>query len=152
MNNVNLGRIVSTVGFKGDLKCMLYSNELTCADKTVFLSMNDSVIEMQIKRYPYCGKKNMCVVVCTNPEMDVTSLIGKELWLPRDQLPELEQDEFYFHDIIGKPVFQNGREISRIKYVHDFGAGVVFELENKQYVHIKELEDLETCHIKPKSR
>ena len=57
------------------------------------------------------------------------SLKGTQLFVPRSVLPEPEEDEFYFADLVGLEVKStDGKRIGSVKEVHDFGAGVMLEI------------------------
>lgn len=61
------------------------------------------------------------------------ALKGVKLFVPRDRLPGLEdEDEFYHADLIGMETVTEGPEgdaaFGTIKAIHDFGAGDVLEL------------------------
>jgi len=58
------------------------------------------------------------------------SLKGTQLFVPRAVLPEPEEDEFYFADLVELDVKStDGKRIGSIKGVHDFGAGVMLEIQ-----------------------
>lgn len=58
------------------------------------------------------------------------SLKGTQLFVPRNALPEPEEDEFYFSDLVGLDVKSTeGKRIGAVKDVHDFGAGVMLEIQ-----------------------
>jgi 16S rRNA processing protein RimM len=55
---------------------------------------------------------------------------GLNLYIPRDALPEPEEDEFYLTDLIGlSAVSPTGEALGRIKAVRDFGAGDILEIQ-----------------------
>jgi 16S rRNA processing protein RimM len=56
-------------------------------------------------------------------------LNGLELFIPRDRLPETEEDEFYHSDLIGMDaVDADGKTIGKVVMVQNFGAGDLLEL------------------------
>lgn len=56
-------------------------------------------------------------------------LTGTELYIDRDQLPEPEDDEFYFADLIGLDACNvDGFSLGVIRVVHDYGAGASLEI------------------------
>lgn len=59
------------------------------------------------------------------------ALKGTELFVARAVLPVLEDDEAFYHaDLIGLAAEdREGRPLGTVRAVHDFGAGVVIELE-----------------------
>lgn len=58
------------------------------------------------------------------------SLKGTQLFVPRDALPEPDEDEFYYSDLVGLDVKStDGKRIGTIDSVHDFGAGPMLEIK-----------------------
>jgi 16S rRNA processing protein RimM len=56
-------------------------------------------------------------------------LANVRLFVPRERLPPLAADEFYYTDLIGlSAVTADGTEIGTVVAVHDFGAGDIVEL------------------------
>lgn len=65
--------------------------------------------------------------IATKEQAD--ALKGTRLFAPRDRLPTLEDDEFYHSDLVGLDVIDTGgRQIGRIKSVHDHGAGDLLDV------------------------
>ena len=57
-------------------------------------------------------------------------LRGTVLTVSRDALPELEEGEFYYSDLLGLPVMtEKGEAIGRVCAVENFGATEIIEIE-----------------------
>jgi len=57
------------------------------------------------------------------------ALQGTRLYVSRDALPDLPEDEYYHSDLIGLPVdLVDDQRLGTIRAVYDFGAGDVLEL------------------------
>ena len=61
------------------------------------------------------------------------ALRGVELFVERDQLPQIEDgDVFYYADLIGlSAVLPDGKPYGTVKALHDFGAGNMIEFKLK---------------------
>lgn len=60
-------------------------------------------------------------------------LNGLELFITRDQLPDLEDDEFYHEDLVGMTVTDmSGEPLGKIVTVQDFGAGDLLEVRPRR--------------------
>jgi 16S rRNA processing protein RimM len=58
------------------------------------------------------------------------ALRGTELFVPRERLPEPEDDEVYVHDLIGLPVhLRDGSLLGEIVDVADYGAGDLIDVK-----------------------
>ena len=56
-------------------------------------------------------------------------LKGTKLFVPRDRLPSLQEDEFYYSDLIGMIVYDTGgNEIGKVQAVLNHGAGDLLEI------------------------
>jgi 16S rRNA processing protein RimM len=61
------------------------------------------------------------------------ALRGIRLYIPRERLPEPEDDTFYYEDLVGLVVQDTrGRALGRVIAVHDFGAGEVIEFKGAE--------------------
>ena len=61
------------------------------------------------------------------------ALNGTDLYIGRDQLPETEEDEFYYSDLNGLNVVDPaGEPLGKIVAVQDFGAGDLLEVRPKR--------------------
>ena len=57
-------------------------------------------------------------------------LTNIKLFVPRERLPETEEDEFYHADLIGLTAEdEDGNEIGAVIAVHNFGAGDILEIQ-----------------------
>ena len=61
-------------------------------------------------------------------------LKGTKLFVPRDRLPSLQEDEFYYSDLIGMIVYDTGgNEIGRVQAVLNHGAGDLLEIHGANF-------------------
>ena len=67
-----------------------------------------------------------------NPEM-ARALIGKEVFVPRDQLPELAPGEYYWADLLGlKVINRAGRQLGKVEEMMETGANDVLVVKPDQ--------------------
>lgn len=64
---------------------------------------------------------------------DLDPIIGKRLYLPLSELPELEDGQFYFHEIIGFEIFDvlSNQSIGVIENVLDYPNQALFQINAK---------------------
>ena len=66
--------------------------------------------------------------VSTKEQAD--ALRGTQLYAPRDRLPNLPDDEYYYNDLIGMSVFDTGgTQLGTVKSVLNHGAGDLLEIQ-----------------------
>lgn len=69
------------------------------------------------------------------------TLAGREVWLPRDRLEELEEGEFYADDLVGlKAVAPEGAELGRVVAVEDHGAVPILEIQGARRFQVPLVE------------
>lgn len=67
--------------------------------------------------------------VATKEEAD--ALRGTSLFVPRDRLPSLPDDEFYHTDLIGLSAYDPGGElVGKVTAVYNHGAGDILEISS----------------------
>lgn len=71
----------------------------------------------------------LCQVEGVTDRNQAEALKGTRLWLKRDLLPGLDDDEFYHSDLIGlRMEFADGTPVGHIVALYDFGAGDLIEV------------------------
>ncbi len=69
-------------------------------------------------------------IVGIDTKEDADALRNTALYAPRDQLPNLPDDEFYYADLVGLTVVDTGNEtLGTVKSVENHGAGDVLEIQ-----------------------
>lgn len=73
------------------------------------------------------------VLIVSAPEIrhreHATELAKTRLYVPRDRLPEPDEDEFYYDDLVGlRAEGLDGAMLGRVKAVVDYGAGDLLEI------------------------
>ena len=64
---------------------------------------------------------------------EVESLVGKEILIERRSLPDLQEGEYYWFDILGMVVeTEKGKRIGRVKEIFSTGAHDVYVVEGKR--------------------
>ena len=64
-----------------------------------------------------------------NNKEEADALNGTQLFADRSQLPEPDEDEYYYADLIGLPVFDTGGgPLGKVKLVVNHGAGDMLEV------------------------
>jgi 16S rRNA processing protein RimM len=67
-----------------------------------------------------------------NSERDVELLIGKEIFIDKDNLVKLPEDQFFIHDLIGSEVYKNDKLLGIIKDVLNLPANDVYVVNDAE--------------------
>lgn len=127
-----LGKITKKHGFKGNLILHLETDEpeLYQNMESVFIETNGMLVPFFFETIgPHSKNKLLVKFEDLTPE-EAEKLVNRSVWLPLDTLPELEDDAFYYHEIIGYKVIDGRKgEIGLIKNVNDSGMQALFEID-----------------------
>ncbi|MBW7870979.1 MAG: 16S rRNA processing protein RimM [Flavobacteriia bacterium] len=127
-----LGKITKKHGFKGNLILHLETDEpeLYQNMESVFIETNGMLVPFFFETIgPHSKNKLLVKFEDLTPE-EAEKLVNRSVWLPLDTLPELEDDAFYYHEIIGYKVIDSRKgEIGLIKNVNDSGIQALFEID-----------------------
>lgn len=128
-----LGRIVRKFSFKGELLAKLDTDEPEVYEnlESVLIDFNDKLIPFFINA---CQLHKSTLLRIdfedVENEADAEDLIGADLYLPLDQLPELSGDQFYYHEVTGFTVEdKNYGTIGTLTSVNDKTAQALFVID-----------------------
>jgi 16S rRNA processing protein RimM len=126
-----VGRVAGAFGVKGEVRISAYT-----ADPMALVAYRDLKRENGQPGLTLLpgGRPAKGGIIVRAKEVDTReqaeALRGLKLYIPRDILPEPEEDEFYVTDLIGLSVVTpEGEPLGRIKDVRDFGAGDLLEVQ-----------------------
>tara|TARA_X000000368_G_C22805144_1_gene612115 strand:+ start:75 stop:590 length:516 start_codon:yes stop_codon:yes gene_type:complete len=117
-----LGTIVSKFSFKGELLLKLDSDEIDYKKiRTIFIENEGSLVPFEIKKV-LLHKSSLLRLKVENidNEEKAIKILRSEVYLPLKDLPKLNGNKFYFHEIINfKVVDNNLGDIGTVINVND---------------------------------
>ncbi|WP_305986635.1 ribosome maturation factor RimM [Roseibium sp. MMSF_3544] len=130
---VLMAKIGAAHGIRGEVRVKPFGDDpLSFADYGV-LTTKDGNRSFEVEK----ARVQKTVVITKFREItdrnQAEDLNGLELYVDRDQLPDPEDDEFYYSDLNGLTVLdQAGEQLGKIVAVQDFGAGDLLEVRPKR--------------------
>lgn len=128
-----LGKIVKKYSFKGELLIKLDTDEPELYENldALFIDLRNNLVPFFIES-SQLHKSDLLRVKFedVDTEADADALLKSDIYLPLEFLPQLEDDKFYFHEIIGFQVIDKTHgNIGVIKSVNDSTAQALFEID-----------------------
>lgn len=128
-----LGKIVKKYSFKGELLAKLDTDEPELYENldSVFIELRGQLIPFFIESSQFHKSELLRIKFeDVENEADADSLLKHDLYLPLAFLPKLEDDKFYYHEIIGFDIEDiNFGKVGIIKGVNDSTAQALFEID-----------------------
>jgi 16S rRNA processing protein RimM len=129
-----LGRIIKPHGLKGEIQILLdvdYPEDYEDLE-SVFVEQKGELVPYFVESIKI--RSNLNIVKFEGIENSEAALKLKNavLYLPEDELEELEDDEYYFHELLGFTVKDEiAGELGTVKAVHTLPAQNVIAIEHQ---------------------
>lgn len=129
---VCIAAVAGAFGVKGEVKLKSFTEDpMACVTYGPLLNEHGKTLLSVTS-----SRKVKTMLAVRAPEIttreQAEALKSTKLYVPRDALPQPEDEEFYYTDLIGlKVVTIEGEACGRIKAVHDFGGGDMIEIQQK---------------------
>ncbi len=134
---ITIAKVNSVFGIKGEIKLIVYSeNPQKIEEYSLFNSKGEPVkVTISNKNKTTIGSSSGNPIVIAkidgvNDRNTAELLRGQEFFVSRLELEELDENEFYYSDLIGMDAIDtNSQKIGKITNVMEFGAGGIIEIE-----------------------
>jgi 16S rRNA processing protein RimM len=150
-----IGKIISAFGIKGEVKLISYCGDpLKIFEYEAFDQNNNSVkFEKRKKQTINFNKQKDAILIVKiegiNNRNQAEEIRGKEIFTNRNNFEETKENEFYEIDLIGlKVVDEEMKEVGEVINIHNFGAGVVMEINFVQKIKNLNKEIIEMIPFK----
>jgi 16S rRNA processing protein RimM len=127
-----LGYVTKTHGLKGEIQIMLdvdnpaeYTNL-----ESMFVLRNNTLIPFFIDHIQVNGNKALVKLDEVDDVSTAKDLVSSEIYLPLSLLPELSDEQFYFHEIIGYQFFDKENLIGEVKNVYAIAPQTLIEVDH----------------------
>lgn len=129
-----LGYVIKPHGLKGDISIYIDADEPQAYRnlESVFIQQDNNLVPFFIAKIKISAQKAILSLEESTSIESAQALKGSALFLPLTALPELTDDQFYFHEIIGFIVQdENLGEIGHVLAVYDAGPQDLLAIEHK---------------------
>lgn len=130
---VCIAQIGAPNGVRGDVRVKLFSDDP--ASLTAYGVLHNADGRRSFTALSARPQKTVFIVRFAEitSRNEAESLNGTKLYIDRDALPDLDEEEFYYSDLIGlRTELEDGSDFGTILALHDFGAGELLEVAPKK--------------------
>ena len=133
MEKILIGKITSTHGLKGEVKLMSFAgNPEDIKNYKPILDKDGKEVAIKITSKAQGTNHDIFIASIKGFENinQAESLKNMELFIDKNQLPEIDEDEFYYADLIGLSILdEKDQKIGIVKNIMNYGAGDIIEIE-----------------------
>ncbi|MBS4750091.1 ribosome maturation factor RimM [Carnobacteriaceae bacterium zg-ZUI78] len=135
MTVYHVGKIVNTQGLKGEVRVISttdFAQERYKKGQTLVVLDNGKPVK-DVVVASHRKHKNFDLLTFENHSSinDVECYKGMLLGVSEEYLTALEEDEFYYHEIIGLPVFCENNMIGKVKEILELGSNDVWVVQRQ---------------------
>ena len=131
MSKVCIGQIVNVHGLKGMVKIRPYLTNPMDIGHFGLLTDKDGHGSFDIKPQSLKGDFVLAFIKGITDRTAAEKLKGLNLYIERNQLPN-NQSGFYYCDLIGMTVLENGQKFGVVENVQNYGAGDILEIKTEK--------------------
>ncbi len=104
---VNIGRLTSAVGLKGEVKVITYAedSENLHEGTVLYAEKNNTINTYEVLSVRYQKNRPVVKLDGVNDRNGAEELRNLEVYIPESELEELPEGEYYIRDLIGCEVF-----------------------------------------------
>ena len=133
---LKVGVITTTHGVRGEAKVYPTTDEPERFVELdyVLLDTGRELRKLEIKNVKFF--KNLVILKFKGVDNinDIEKYKGRDLWIPRKEGQELEEDEYYIADLLGMSVvLEDGQEFGTLKDVMETGANDVYIIDSAEH-------------------
>ena len=133
---LKVGVITTTHGVRGEVKVYPTTDgpERFLELDYVLLDTGKELRKLEIKNVKFF--KNLVILKFKGVDNinDIEKYKGRDLWIPREEGQELEEDEYYIADLLGMSVvLEDGQEFGTLKDVMETGANDVYIIDSAEH-------------------
>ncbi len=130
-----MGRIVGLFGVRGWVKVFSYTDprEAVLDYESWLLGEKGQWQPAELASGQRHGKAVIAQIVGVDDREQAAELVGKEIAVPRDALPETEDGQYYWMDLVGlRVIHRDGTELGKVRYMLATGANDVMVVAGEQ--------------------
>ena len=133
---LQVGVITQTHGVRGEVKVFPTTDDVNRFKKLkqVILDTGKETMPLEIQSVKFFKQFVILKFKGIDNINDIEKYKGRDLWIPREEAQELDEDEYYIADLLGmKVLLEDGAEFGILKNVMETGANDVYIVDSVEH-------------------
>lgn len=142
MSMIEIGKIVNVRGIKGEVKVIPWVDDIELFSELDGIYIDEKYYEIKSVKY---FKNNVMLLLDGVNSIEKAELYrNKIVMLPEENLPKLEENEFYVKDLLGANVFtESGENLGEIIDVFKTGSNDVYTVKkDSKNIYLPAIKDV----------
>ena len=130
-----IGIIVSTHALKGEVKILSstdFKDERYQIGNVLYIEKDNQMLEVKVKSYRKHQKYDLVSFIGYDDINEVLPFVKCKIFVHEKDLHELEEDEYYYHELFNCEVIYEGKNIGIVVDVVNYGASDILVIKNKK--------------------
>jgi 16S rRNA processing protein RimM len=130
-----VGTLVGKFSFKGEMLAKVDSDtpEEYITLESIFVELSTGLVPFFIKKCQLHKSELLRIEFdSVDNEAAAMALLKKDLYLPLSLLPPLKGTQFYYHEVVGFSVEEDGKLLGAIQQVIESGAQALFQVQTEE--------------------
>lgn len=144
LDRVVIGKVNGVFGVRGQLKVFSYTDprENIYRYDPWLIGSGDGWQTIKVVKGQQHGKGIIVSLEGCEDRDQAQALVGQQIAITRDQLPETEENEFYWSDLVGLAVVtSDGVELGRVDHLFETGSNDVLVVKGERQRLIPYIRD-----------
>ncbi|WP_461831417.1 ribosome maturation factor RimM [Aquifex sp.] len=132
MEYVVIGKVLDTFGLEGELKVLPYMplEFFENVERVYFKKKGGDYVAFDVEWVDFMNDRVILKLKGYDSIDKAEQFKGAKIFLPKGELPELEEDEFYAYELVGMEVeTDKGKKLGKVSRVQDMGPYDALVLE-----------------------
>lgn len=132
-NCYQLGEVLKTHGLKGEVVIHLdVDNPADYKDlESVFARQSGKLVPFFVSSVRLQGDKARIKFDDIDDQNSAKELVGAEIYLPLEMLPDLGKEAYYFHEIVGYSILLEKETLGQLTEIYDQKPNLMFSFDYK---------------------
>ncbi len=128
-----LGYVIKTHGLRGEVQLFLDVDDPSeyTELESMFVMQKQALVPFFLEYIQVSGKKAIGKFEDIDSIESASELVACEIYLPLNNLPELEEGQYYFHQLVGMTMMEGDKEIGKVLEVYEASAQNLISVDHQ---------------------